>query len=233
MVYRNLLQIFCIFLVAALIIGVGWSFVGDDLLARQAVVWFANVAMLATIWAGLRARGQTWGHLGLSRASWRAYPPAGLLARSILVLVLALAGFVAGAVIAANLVGLPEGADLGGYEYLQGNLPMLLVSLAAVYVVSSLGEEVVYRGFIMTRVAEMGRGSKSAWALAAVVSSIIFGAAHFGWGVAGVIQTTFMGLGLAAGFMLVKRNLWVLVLAHAYLDTFLLVQLYAGPGGAG
>jgi hypothetical protein len=51
--------------------------------------------------------------------------------------------------------------------------------------------------------------------------------------VVGIVQTTFMGLALAASYLLVKRNLWVLVLAHAYIDTVLLVQMYLGPPSAG
>jgi membrane protease YdiL (CAAX protease family) len=232
MIYANLLQILSVALVAAVIIWGGWAVAGDGLFARQAVVWAANVAMLVTIWLGLRARGQTWSDLGLSREHIDLRRIAGLVLRSIAVLVFALAAFVAAAVMTANLAPSGGSADLSGYAYLQGNLPMLLLALAGVYVVSSLGEEVVYRGFLMTRIAEMGQGSKSAWATAVVVSSIVFGAAHFGWGLAGVIQTTAMGLALALSFLVVKRNLWVLVLAHGYLDTFLLVQIYLAPAGA-
>ena len=72
-----------------------------------------------------------------------------------------------------------------------------------------------------------------AWGTALVISAIVFGFAHFDWGVVGIVQTTFMGLALAASYLLVKRNLWVLILAHAYIDTLLLVQLYLGPSAAG
>jgi hypothetical protein len=103
---------------------------------------------------------------------------------------------------------------------------MLLVSLAAIYVVSSFGEEVIYRGFLIHRVENLlGNGRKATWA-AVVVSSVIFGLAHFGWGLVGVVQTTFMGLALALSFLLFKRNLWLLVAAHAYMDTALIVPMY-------
>ncbi|HEU4366356.1 MAG TPA: CPBP family intramembrane glutamic endopeptidase, partial [Candidatus Krumholzibacteria bacterium] len=92
------------------------------------------------------------------------------------------------------------------------------------------GEEVVYRGFLMTRVAGMGKGTRMAWGVSALVSAVVFGIAHFDWGVVGIIQTTLMGLALAASYLIVRRNLWVLVLAHACIDTVLLVQMYAGAG---
>ncbi len=229
----NALQIMLVFLVAFVIVAIGWSLVGDDPFARQAVVWVANVVMLVTIWIGLRIRGQTWEHLGLSfRFDGRRALVRSVL-QSIVVLIAALAAFVAGSMLTMNLAAAPESADMSGYEYLHGNLPMLLLALAAVYLVSSFGEEVVYRGFLMTRLAEMGKGTRVAWGTALMISAIVFGLAHFDWGVVGIVQTTFMGLALAASYLLVKRNLWVLILAHAYIDTLLLVQLYLGPSAAG
>ena len=87
----------------------------------------------------------------------------GSVVGGIMALVVALAAFVAGSVLAMNVAAAPETADMSGYDYLRGNLPMLLLALAAVYIVSSFGEEVVYRGFLVNRLAEMGKGGKAAW----------------------------------------------------------------------
>lgn len=228
----NIAEIAIVVIVALLVIGVGWWIVGDGMLARQLVIWVANVMMLVTVWLGLRARNQNWTHFGLAftRVNRRAVLRA--VAQSIVVFLAALFAFVAGAVAMAMIVGRPTPADMSGYEYLQGNLPMLLLALAGVYVVSSFGEEAIYRGFLMTRIAEMGGGGKTAWRVAAIVSALVFGLIHFGWGPAGIVQTTLMGLALAAAYLIVGRNLWVLILAHAYLDTILLVQLYMTPVSA-
>jgi membrane protease YdiL (CAAX protease family) len=42
-----------------------------------------------------------------------------------------------------------------------------------------------------------------------------------------------MGMALAIAYVVTRRNLWSLILAHAYMDTLLLVQLYNAtpPGG--
>ena len=53
------------------------------------------------------------------------------------------------AVVMANVVGIPEGADFQSYEFLQGNPGMLVLFLAGVYVASSFGEEVLFRGYLM------------------------------------------------------------------------------------
>lgn len=227
----TVVEILLLLVLAVTVVWIGWRAVGPDPLARQAVVWVANVLMLLTIWAGLRARGQGWSHLGLRRRSVGGRAVIGTLVRSVVVFVAAAAAFVMGSVIAAPLAGTagPAGADMSGYSYLQGNLPMLLAALAAVYVVSSFGEEAIYRGFLITRLEELGGGGRGARAAAVAGSAVVFGLIHFDWGLVGVVQTTVMGLALAVAYLAVGRSLWVLVLAHAYLDTLLLVQLYLAP----
>jgi membrane protease YdiL (CAAX protease family) len=73
----------------------------------------------------------------------------------------------------------------------------------------------------------LGGGRGATWS-AVLASSLIFGLAHFGWGIVGVVQTGFMGLALAGSFLLFGRKLWPLVLAHVYLDTILIVPMYFG-----
>ena len=228
----SLVQVLLVFVVGFVVVFVGWRVVGEGAFLRQVVVWVANVAMLGAVWIGLRVRGQGWRHLGLSFRFVGLRGLARTVARSVAVLVAALAAFVAGSVLMSAFATSPAAADTSGYEYLQGNLPMLLLALAMIYPVSSFGEEVIYRGFLMTRIAEAGRGTRAAWGAALAISAVVFGLAHFGWGLVGIVQTTFMGLALGASYLLVGRNLWVLVLAHAFMDTLLLVQIYLTPTGS-
>jgi membrane protease YdiL (CAAX protease family) len=186
--------------------------------------------MLIAIWSGLRIRGQNGSHLGLGRTLPGRRGMLRTILGSIVVLIAALAAFVAGSLLMANVAAGQQAADMSGYNYLRDNLPMLLLALPAVWLVSSFGEEVLYRGFLITRMAEIGGGSRMAWGVALVISSGVFGLAHFSWGIVGIVQTTLMGLALAISYIVSKRNLWMLVLAHAYMDTLLLVQMYQGSG---
>lgn len=220
-------EILAVFGAAALVILLGLPFTGDNLFAKQLVVVAANAVMLALVWLGLRLRGQRASHLGLSMrfGGWKAI--AWGFAKSLIVLVFALAAFVLGSVVMAMLTGIPQQADVSAYNYLKGNLALLLVSLASIYLFSSFGEEVIYRGFLITRLEEIFGGNRAALILSVCLSSAIFGLAHFGWGLTGVVQTFFMGLALATSFVFFKRNLWILVAAHAYMDTALIVPLYS------
>ncbi len=226
-------EIVLVFGVAVVVVAIGWGIVGENPVLRQAVVWVANVIMLLTIRAGLRVRGQSWAHFGLSLRfpGWRGMVRTVLW--SVVVLIAALAAFIAGSMLMANVATGQQNADMSGYNYLRGNLPLLLLALPAVWFVSSFGEEVLYRGFLITRLAEMGGGGKAALRIALVISAVVFGLAHFDWGIVGIVQTTLMGLALAIAYIVSKRNLWTLILAHAYMDTVLFVQMYMGVSAGG
>lgn len=219
-------EIALVFITAFVVIRVAKPLVGEDPILKQAAVWIANVLMLLIIWIGLKLRGQSFTVFGLNvySPSWNKGFKTFLL--SLLVFVLAMAGFVIGSIIMANIVGVPEGANLSGYDYLQGNIGKLLLSLMGVYIVSSFGEEVIYRAFLITRFSELGHGTKTATIISVILSSIIFGLVHYEWGAMGIVQTGFMGLALGICYIKLNRNLWVLVLAHAYMDTILMVQMY-------
>ncbi len=204
--------------------------VGDNPIVRQGVVWVANVAMLVIVYLGLRLRGQTWAHFGLAFGKPRRAAVIRTLLLSLAVFAAATAAFVLGSIVAARIPGIRESADMSGYNYLYQNLPLLIVSLIGVYIVSSFGEEVIYRGFLITRIEEMGSGGKGRRCLGVLISAAVFGLVHFDWGPVGIGQTTFVGLVFAIAYLKVKRNLWVNILAHGYMDTILLVQLFFVQG---
>lgn len=199
----------------------------DGPLATQIAVWVVNVLMLCLVWIDLRIRGEAAAALGLIRVEWSASALTKLAGSSLLTLLAAVIAFVGGSIVAATLVGVPEEADLSGYGYMQGNLPMLLLALSGAYLVSSFGEEVVYRGFLVRRLAELW-GGEPRWWLAVVPAAVVFGLAHYAWGFMGVVQTSFMGVALGAAYLKFGRNLWVPIVAHAVMDTALFVQLYLG-----
>ena len=99
----NVAEILIVGLTAFVVIAVGWKIAGDNALGKQAVVWVANVMMLAVIWIGLRMRHQTWGYLGLKlQPVDRRVFVLGIL-KSIAVFLFALAGFIVGSIVATMI----------------------------------------------------------------------------------------------------------------------------------
>jgi len=206
--------------------------VGENPIARQSVAWVTNIFMLLLVWLGLHMRGQTWAHFGLVFGKPERASVIRILWQSVVVFCAALAAFVLGSIVMANIVGIPEGADMSTYNYLYHNLPMLIGALIGVYIVSSFGEEVIYRAFLLTRLEELGAGTneRAVRTFAVLTSAVIFGLIHFDWGPMGIGQTAFMGLALAIAYYKVQRNLWVNIIAHGYMDTILIVQMFFVQG---
>jgi membrane protease YdiL (CAAX protease family) len=222
----KLAEILLIFLVAA---GIIFFFISDqpeDLIYNQAVIWCANIIMLILVFTGVKLRGESLSQFGLSFKRFNLKFALKTFLQSLIVFVLATGAFILASIIMANIIGIPEASDMSAYNYIKGNFGMLALSLIGVYIVSSFGEEVVYRAFLINRISELTSKRKSNLIIAVLISSIIFGLAHYSWGLVGIIQTTFMGLALGFSYLYLKRKIWVLIIAHAYMDTILMVQLY-------
>ena len=219
-------EILFVFICAFALIKLMSPLIGDNPVLKQTVIWTANILMLIIVWAGLKLRGESWKDFGLTFkfVSWRDSIKVFLL--SLLVFVLAIVGFIIGSIIMANITGIPESANMSGYDYLKDNIWMLFLTLGGVYIVSSFGEEVIYRGFLINRISQFGLDAKKGTIIAVILSSIIFGLVHYEWGPMGIVQTGFMGLALGICYIKLKKRLWILILAHAYMDTILMVQMY-------
>ena len=100
------------------------------------------------------------------------------------------------------------------------------MSLLGVYFISSFAEEVIYRAFVINRLIEMTKTFKYSKHLAVLLGAVFFGLIHYEWGAMGMVQTGFMGLAMGISYLVLKKRLWVLIIAHMYMDTLLFVQIY-------
>ena len=117
----------------------------------------------------------------------------------------------------------PEGS--GG---ISGNPVEALKWLLLVWTFAAFGEEIGYRGYLMTRAADLGRQSTAAWLAALVVSAVLFGYGHYYKGPAGILDSGVAGLILGGAYLLSGRVLWTSILAHGFIDTFGVAALYFG-----
>jgi len=224
--FAKIIEIISIFLVAFIIIKIFAQPDSDNLIYNQAIIWIVYIIMFTMVWMGIRIRGENWQDFGLSFKKISLKGALRVFLLSLLVFVLGVAGFVIGSIIMANITGIPESADMSSYAFLKDNIWALFLSLASVYIISSFGEEVIFRAFLITRISELGLDNKRGRIVAVFISAVVFGFAHYSWGPMGVGQTAFMGLAMGFCYIYMKRRLWALIFAHAYMDTILLVQIY-------
>ncbi|GJM27696.1 MAG: hypothetical protein DHS20C17_03310 [Cyclobacteriaceae bacterium] len=219
-------EILLVFLPALLLIKLTGSWVGEDTIRSFGIIWVANILMLVMIWTGMRLRGTTWEDFGLTFTPVSFTEGLKIFGLSVLVFAIGVFAFLIGPILLPNLIEIQQHADFSRYDFLKDNPGGFLLSLAGVCIVSSFGEEVIYRAFLINRISELARSSKYRSVIAVIVSSIFFGLVHYEWGPMGMVQTGCMGLVMGISYIKLKKRLWILILAHAYMDTILLVQLY-------
>lgn len=224
-----IIEILIVFSSGALVVLLSSNWAGDHPIRGQASAWVANLLMIGMVFYLNYKRGASLDELGLQPLPKEGRSWLLLFAKALLALLLGLIGFVLGSIVMANITGVPDTADMSQYNFLRDNLPMLLISLFGVYIVSSFGEELVYRGFLISRFTAFWKGSRWTNFLSVTLSAIVFALAHYQWGSMGVVQTFGMGLAFALVYLKMKRNLWILVLAHAIMDSILLIQMYLAP----
>ena len=109
-----------------------------------------------------------------------------------------------------------------------GNGEAALKALLLTWTFAAVGEEVAYRGYLITRAADVGKRSPVAYWIGMVFVSILFGFGHYYKGPTGIIDSTFGGLILGSAYLLAGRNLWASILAHGFIDTVGVVVLFFG-----
>jgi membrane protease YdiL (CAAX protease family) len=100
--------------------------------------------------------------------------------------------------------------------------------LLFVWTFAAFGEEIGYRGYLLTRAADLGNRTRSSYVAATVYVAVLFGFGHFYKGPAGVVDSTYSGLVLGAAYLLTGRNLWAPILAHGISDTFAVLAILTG-----
>jgi membrane protease YdiL (CAAX protease family) len=108
------------------------------------------------------------------------------------------------------------------------NWTRALKPLALIGTCAAFGEEMSYRGYLLTRAADIGTRAPAAYWLGMIAVAILFGFGHYYKGPAGVADSPYSGLVLGGVYLLSGRNLWTAILAHGISDTFAVVVVFAG-----
>jgi hypothetical protein len=174
-------------------------------------------------WLSMWLRRVGWRQTGLSRpASWPATVLAAILVG------LAYNALDIGVILPLlhRLTGEP--LNLSEFASLKGNTGTLLVLAAASWLSAAFPEEMLYRGYLLNRLADIVGRSGAGWALSAALVSLTFGLAHHAQGITGVLDNVLAGLLFAGLYLGSGRNLWLPILAHGVIDTSSVVLLYLG-----
>jgi membrane protease YdiL (CAAX protease family) len=122
----------------------------------------------------------------------------------------------------------PAAIAPSGFNEITGHWMVALRWLFIVWTFAAFGEEISYRGYLVTRAADVGNRSKIAYWIAVLAVSVLFGIGHYYKGPAGMVDSGMAGLVLGTAYLLSGRNLWVCILAHGFIDSVGVVALFFG-----
>lgn len=181
------------------------------LLAASLLLWF---------------RGESWRHFGLARPTRRMVWTGLAVGAGFQVFSL----YVLEPWMARWFTGRPP--DVSIFRGMIGEERELAKWLLISWTLAAFGEEMTYRGWLMTRAAQILGQGRVAWGVALSASALLFGMAHAYQGPPGILVAGITGAVLGALYMSSGRNLWPVVLAHGVADTIACVMIYLGvyPG---
>ncbi|GEA13519.1 CPBP family intramembrane glutamic endopeptidase [Alteromonas sp. KUL49] len=189
-----------------------------------------STLLLLTLY--LRSQGKSWSQYGLK-------PLQGLKSK-LLVIPQAFLVFIAFAIAVGSVMTLAETLQITAllevsdgvearFGEVRDNLPKLLMWLAIVWVSAAFGEEMFFRGYLVTRLQEALPSSTLATIAAVIIPAIIFGFGHYHYqGIRGFVMTGLVGVAFGVSYLLLKKNLWPVILVHGVIDSLAFVGLYMG-----
>lgn len=190
------------------------------------------ITLLILLTVYLRRHGIYWSGMGLravpgAKSKWLMVPQTLLGIVAIIV-----TGIVTQVALQAiGIDPLPEAQDAATDRFsgIAGNLPVYLMWLGIGIVSGGLAEEMFFRGYLITRLETAFKGLPLAPVLAVFIAGLIFGYGHYYYqGLSGWIATGMIGVVLGCLFLLYKRNLWPLIIAHASVDSLGITGMYMG-----
>ena len=201
-----------------------WTYAGPiSLLASGAVATWR-----------LGKSNESWADLGLARPTgWKK-----LLAWTVAVfLVTTVAGILLEGIASSLLTG-PSGEPAARYASrfanVPGNTPQYLFWLAVAWIIGGFAEEMLFRGFLITRFERLFSRFPFAVVIAVLLQAILFGQQHYYYqGLSGALATGAIALVSGGFYLLLKRNLWPLTLSHGLANTIGLTLIYTGIQPAG
>ena len=181
------------------------------------------IPLLLLAWLSLWLRQRGWGDVGLRRPkSWFLTFSLGIaIGGSIEIL-----GYTVINPVLLRLIG--EAADPRDFSILRGNLPAFLTLLAFTWPLAAVAEEMVYRGYVLNRLADLFGQSRLGWGISLILSAVMFSLAHGQYSLRFIVTSSLMGLIEGGSYLLNRRNLWLPIIVHGVSNTISLTLVFLG-----
>lgn len=115
--------------------------------------------------------------------------------------------------------------DVGLNDTIQGGTIQFLIMVLMGWLIGGVYEEIVFHGFIYTRLEKTFSG-RYASHISFILTSIIFGAYHVQLGASGLVNALVVGAVYLGLFLYFKRNLWYSIMCHGLYNMLVMTLIY-------
>ena len=188
---------------------------------------FIILGLVLFAWLSLWFRGKGWSDFGIRKPeSWKRTLSLAFLVG---IVFQALSLYIIEPILGKITGDIP---DVSLFRPLVGNVPQLFFFLLISWTFAAFIEEMIYRGYLMHRTADLFNRNNTGWIVGLVLSNFIFGFGHMYQGMSGMISTGISGFVFAGLYFTTNRNLWAAILAHGIYDTIGFLMIFFGvyPG---
>jgi membrane protease YdiL (CAAX protease family) len=198
---------------------------GELVLMGGPITYMGLIISLIFLWIATKLRGENWSFFGLVK-------PKNWFRTVLMALGVSLAVFgTVKLIINPVLSAFPDAGfqDLSRFDYLNGDLPNLIIMLVNIWITAAFLEEFLFRGYLAKRLTDLlGKETKLAWVIALVAQAVIFGLIHAYQSPVGMFKVGLIGLVFGVSYLVVGKNLWPLILAHGLIDSLDMVSHFFG-----
>jgi len=118
--------------------------------------------------------------------------------------------------------------DLSEVSHIVGNVSNYLLYLLLGWIFGGFCEEIIFRGYVIKRLAIIFGDTNKAWLLSAIIASIGFGYMHYYQGPSGIITAGVIGFILGLIFIYNRNNLILPILTHGIYNMIAMTLIYLG-----
>jgi len=195
---------------------------GDLVLLGGPLTYLGMIITLILFWVAARIRSAGWHTFGLNQpASWIRAGLSGIGFAIFMIMVITLLQELLFLVF--PIVVSP---DLSRFGMLHGNLTNLIFNVVVIWITAGLIEELVWRAYLVNRLTDIFGQTRIASMIAIFCSATLFGIAHFYQGPSGMLLAGVTGLLFGVAFLIRRRNLWPLVIAHGLINMISFINMF-------
>lgn len=192
------------------------------------------IATLIILTIYIHRAGQTWSSMGLRnlpglKAKLLVIPQAIAIFISVLVIILLLTKGLEAA--GLTFISEPIEGETERWGDIEGNLQLYLILIALSWVSAGFGEEMFFRGFLITRLKTLLGDIYLSSAITVLLAALMFGYVHIYYqGLTSFVNASVIGVIFGMYFLLYKKNLWPLVIAHGFINSLGFTSEFMGWG---